>query len=145
MFGDLVLYPGRLMMNIFMSVFGCIIIAMGANLNCLEANFKFLASGWGKGCFYIFLGVLLFCNPDSVSSKIAGCSLTAIGVVFLILSNIKRMSEKDKVKSEIEDKERIEPQEEPLDPKEAYDRICQISTNTKKDAVIEAAFDHQEF
>ena len=58
--GDLIYCPGRFFINFFMIIFGMLVIGSAAKLKCISTNFKFLTNETGKGCFYIFVGGLLF-------------------------------------------------------------------------------------
>ena len=57
--GDLLACPGRLILNLFMIVFGGVIMGSSFNMKCIKTNFKFQMTGVGKGCFNIFCGILV--------------------------------------------------------------------------------------
>ena len=57
-----------------------------------------MSSGYGKGFFNLFTGMLLFINSDDkllTMNNIAGLAICVSGMVFICLSKFKDLSESD--------------------------------------------------
>ena len=88
------------MLNIYLGIFGLIIMASTFMMACVKRNFLFLLSGIGKGVFNIFIGTLLFLNHDSAGktdiwNMAMGSGLMLSGLIFIFLAKVKNMSDED--------------------------------------------------
>ena len=57
-----------------------------------------MSSGYGKGFFNLFTGMLLFINSDEgwlTTNNIAGVAISVSGIIFICLSKFKDLSESD--------------------------------------------------
>lgn len=89
-------YPGILILNFYLIVFGGIIMASSFNMPCIERNFFFLLTGVGKGSFNIFVGVVLFVSDETnITNWIFGWAMIISGFIFIFLSKVKKMSDAD--------------------------------------------------
>jgi hypothetical protein len=80
------------------SIFGMIILASSFGLNIIKKNMLFMSTGYGKGYFNVFTGLLLFLNTDGSLfnfNGIAGACIIFCGLVFIFLSKFKDLSESD--------------------------------------------------
>ena len=101
-FLDAIFHPGHLIMNLYLCVFGFIIMASSFNMPCIERSFLFLMTGYGKGCFNIFVGFSLFvasAGEDAVGNHIMGYTMIITGCVFIFLVRYKGMSDEELVRS----------------------------------------------
>ena len=67
--------------------------------NAVKKNMLFMSSGYGKGFFNLFTGMLLFINADTSSflnyNTICGMAISVSGLIFICLSKFKDLSESD--------------------------------------------------
>ena len=54
-----------------------------------------MKTGWGKGLFNIFAGILLFNDPGKLRSLVLGGAMIFAGLIFLFLSRVKHMSDEE--------------------------------------------------
>ena len=97
-FIDAVLYPGHLILNFYCMFFGNIIMASSFNMPCIEKNFYFLMTGYGKGAFNILVGATLFiasAGESAIGNEIMGWCMIFAGCVFIFLVRYKGMSDDD--------------------------------------------------
>ena len=67
-------------------------------MNVVKKNMLFMSSGYGKGCFNLFTGMLLFINSEDklfTPNNIAGLAISISGIIFIFLSKFKDLSESD--------------------------------------------------
>jgi hypothetical protein len=80
-------------------LFGLIILMSSFGLNIIKKNLLFMSSGYGKGFFNLFTGMLLFINNDTgktlTPNNIAGLAISVSGLIFICLSKFKDLSESD--------------------------------------------------
>ena len=80
-------------------LFCLIILGSSFGMNVVKKNLLFMSSGYGKGAFNLFTGMLLFINnTDSgwlTLNNIAGIAICVSGLIFICLSKFKDLSESD--------------------------------------------------
>jgi len=59
-FIEIFTYPGIVLINFYLIVFGAMIMASSFNMPCIKRNFFFLLTGLGKGLFNMWVGICLF-------------------------------------------------------------------------------------
>ena len=66
-------------------------------LNVIKKNMLFMSSGYGKGFFNLFTGMLLFINSEEGFgfNTISGIAISISGLIFICLSKFKDLSESD--------------------------------------------------
>ena len=94
---DIFTNPGGVAVNFYLIFFALIMIASHINMPCIRRNFFFILTAYGKGTFNIFVGSLLFLNDPGVfsASLLLGITLCITGLVFLILSCLKKVTDED--------------------------------------------------
>jgi len=95
LFIDFFTNPGAVFLNLYLCLFGLIIMGSSINMPCIGRNFFFILTGVGKGVFNIFIGTLLFLNePGKFSpSAVLGWMFILSGLVFLFFSRFKKMTD----------------------------------------------------
>ena len=73
------------------------IMASSFGMKCVRRNFLFLMTGFGRGCFNIFIGTMLFVFDEQSSFKtfILGWAMILGGLIFIFLSKFKNISDED--------------------------------------------------
>ena len=65
------------------------------NVTCIRKHFLFMKTGWGKGLFNIFVGILLMNDPEKLRSIVFGGAMIFAGLIFLFLSRVKHMADEE--------------------------------------------------
>ncbi len=81
-------------MSLFQALFGLIIMGTACHMKFIKSNFLFMFTGWGKGCFNIFIGTLVFNNRRiDFFNKAMGWLFIITGFGYMILGQIKDIDE----------------------------------------------------